>query len=392
MRSPADRATELFCVDGESTTSEDEEPEQETPNQKVQPRLEAMTANIDGISDEVKNDTTDHVLKAPISLDNSCDALGLRISPALDTQSLHHRVSFRSLEEVGLAQLQACSKVIFGKPFYHSHNDRDFYRSSSSEIPDGGTSSQRRPKTDEIIDSEPSAEKIRASQVEIYKSMSHKPRVRNSNSTEESPTKRLRIGIDSTMLGIDNRSPTFEAQSYSSRLASQNTLGDTRPQSPKHESVHSPDRSSDQAQLSEPDLSLPMEVDRTLSLTSPQVPTESLLARSIPIPASLQTICLFILKSSYPRMSWVYWPDARLAEETLESTFEAVFKYSKVRPYHFLEVKLQTVESDYSFTIPRGRKDLFEQMKQHITVSHQKTGMNDAVLSVHITPKETNQI
>lgn len=96
-----------------------------------------------------------------------------------------------------------------------------------------------------------------------------------------------------------------------------------------------------------------------------------------------QLVHFFILKRKSPRVSWINWPDASLAEETIDSTFDAVYKYGQIAVCDSLEIKIETKEQEHIFLISRSRPDHFDNMKQCMI---NEIKVDSTTTTIRITP------
>ena len=115
----------------------------------------------------------------------------------------------------------------------------------------------------------------------------------------------------------------------------------------------------------------------------------------IPVAKITQLVYFFIMKRKSPRVSWINWPDANLAEETIDSTFEAVYKYGQITVCDSLEIKIETKDQEHVFSISRSRPDHFDNMKQcminEIKVDAQEKEPSSTTTTIRIIPNPNTE-
>lgn len=184
---------------------------------------------------------------------------------------------------------------------------------------------------------------------------------RNLDRIEPSAPKRLKIGNDMNLPHTGNCSPKFVEKSFErnlSRPVTSHRGSQTLSTGPLLETEQRWNKAE------EHQAGLYIHDKMKSACTQTQDSTGHSTDQLNSVAKITQLVHFFILKRKSPRVSWINWPDANLAEETIDSTFEAVYKYGQITVCDSLEIKIETKEQEHIFSISRSRPDHFDNMKQ----------------------------
>jgi len=81
----------------------------------------------------------------------------------------------------------------------------------------------------------------------------------------------------------------------------------------------------------------------------------------------------WILQARVPRMAWKQWADASLSAQTVTTVFQAVDEHSRFRSVKAADVKFQTDEQLWTYSIKEDDPDHFDDMKRFITATIKAT-------------------
>lgn len=105
---------------------------------------------------------------------------------------------------------------------------------------------------------------------------------------------------------------------------------------------------------------------------------------------SRSSVNFWVLRTSKPHNKWIHWADATLFQETIDSMFNALHKFTGNLGCTTIDVQLQTSQEEYSFQLKRDHSDRFEAMKafmlQKIDASHCGRGFDHTVTSIYLRP------